>query len=257
MAAPRDLVSWSLPPRQRRRLLWRSFLVQRSWAARSSCERIASRGRAHRRTTGLGAPSYDYGHYDDYYDSYDYDYGYGTGEASTKVFVGNLPYTVTWQQLKDQMRQVGEVRHVELFTEGGDPYGRSKGCGVVEFANFNAARRAIDYMHDTMLQGRLLYVREYWEEFDSGPKPSRPAREKVLKPSAPMGEFKVTVGNLPEGCTWKQLKDHMRKAGPVAHVACEPDGATVAYESEEAAQSAVDTLNGSIFRGHALTMEVA
>lgn len=36
---------------------------------------------------------------------------------------------------KDQMRQVGEVRHVELFTEGGDPYGRSKDgkCGVAIF----------------------------------------------------------------------------------------------------------------------------
>lgn len=95
-----------------------------------------------------------------------YDYGYDYDEGSTKVFVGNLPYTVTWQELKDSMRQVGEVVHVELFTDHGDPKGRSKGCGVVEFTTYGAARRAVQYMHDTMIQGRLMYVREYYEDMN-------------------------------------------------------------------------------------------
>ncbi|CAL1147714.1 unnamed protein product [Cladocopium goreaui] len=86
--------------------------------------------------------------------------------CTTKVFVGNLPYTVTWQELKDSMRQVGEVVHVELFTDHGDPKGRSKGCGVVEFTTYGAARRAVQYMHDTMIQGRLMYVREYYEDMN-------------------------------------------------------------------------------------------
>ncbi|CAK9033456.1 unnamed protein product [Durusdinium trenchii] len=90
-------------------------------------------------------------------------YGYNEQGPYTKVFVGNLPYSVTWQQLKDEMRQVGEVQHVELFTENAEPHGRSKGCAVVEFATFGAAKRAVQYLHDTMLQGRYMYVREYYE----------------------------------------------------------------------------------------------
>jgi len=93
-----------------------------------------------------------------------YSYGNGYNEGYTKVFVGNLPYTVTWQTLKDSMRQWGDVVHVELFTEGGDPQGRSKGCGVVEFSTYGAAKRAVRYMHDTMMEGRLMYVREYYDE---------------------------------------------------------------------------------------------
>lgn len=62
------------------------------------------------------------------------------------------------------MREMGEVVHVELFTEKADPHGRSKGCGVVEFATYGAARRAVQQLHDSMVQGRLMYVREYYEE---------------------------------------------------------------------------------------------
>lgn len=48
-----------------------------------------------------------------------------------KVFVSNLAYEVGWQDLKDHMRQAGNVLHVDVFI-GND--GRSKGLGTVEFS---------------------------------------------------------------------------------------------------------------------------
>ncbi|CAK9033433.1 unnamed protein product [Durusdinium trenchii] len=126
-------------------LVGNSCGVLRDTLAWRSCRRVTCATKASR-----GASSYG-------------GYGYNEQGPYTKVFVGNLPYSVTWQQLKDEMRQVGEVQHVELFTENAEPHGRSKGCAVVEFATFGAAKRAVQYLHDTMLQGRYMYVREYYE----------------------------------------------------------------------------------------------
>lgn len=48
-----------------------------------------------------------------------------------KVFVSNLAYEVGWQDLKDHMRQAGNVLRVDVFV-GND--GRSKGLAIVEFS---------------------------------------------------------------------------------------------------------------------------
>ena len=42
------------------------------------------------------------------------------------VFIGNLAYKTSWQNLKDYMGQVGLVAHATVFK---DQNGRSKGCG--------------------------------------------------------------------------------------------------------------------------------
>jgi RNA recognition motif-containing protein len=38
--------------------------------------------------------------------------------------------------------------------------GRSKGCGIVEFATPDEAQRAITELNDTELMGRMVFVRE-------------------------------------------------------------------------------------------------
>ena len=54
--------------------------------------------------------------------------------SNSKVYVGNLAWAVSWQDLKDHMRGTGEalnVAHVEVLT---DSSGRSKGCAIVEYS---------------------------------------------------------------------------------------------------------------------------
>ena len=77
-----------------------------------------------------------------------------------RVYVGNLAWETTWQQLKDHMKPVGEVLYADIFLH---PDGkRSKGCGIVEFASAEGARRAIDELNDTKIASsdRLIFVRE-------------------------------------------------------------------------------------------------
>jgi len=76
-----------------------------------------------------------------------------------RVYVGNLSYASSWQDLKDHMRQAGEVVFADVFmTESG----YSKGCGVVEFNTEAEAQMAINTLNDTVLEGteRPIFVRE-------------------------------------------------------------------------------------------------
>jgi len=75
---------------------------------------------------------------------------------TTRVFVNNLAFQVKWQDLKDYMRQCGEVQYVNVLQD----QGRSKGCGIVEFATVEEAELAITELDNTELMGRVIYVRE-------------------------------------------------------------------------------------------------
>lgn len=77
---------------------------------------------------------------------------------SRRVYVGNLSWDVAWQDLKDHMRQAGDVLFAEVMTEANT--GRSKGCGIVEFHTSEDAQRAIRTLNDTELKGRMIFVRE-------------------------------------------------------------------------------------------------
>jgi hypothetical protein len=51
--------------------------------------------------------------------------GIGGGKGC-RIFVGNLSYSTTWQNLKDHMRKAGNVKFADVFM---DQRGKSKGCG--------------------------------------------------------------------------------------------------------------------------------
>merc|ERR1719223_910438 len=74
-----------------------------------------------------------------------------------KVYVGNLAWRVSRQELMEFMSSAGEVLDVVIFE---DDDGRSKGAGIVEYANADAAATAIDTLTDSDLGGRSIFVRE-------------------------------------------------------------------------------------------------
>ena len=81
-----------------------------------------------------------------------------TGAQTQRVFVGNLAWTVSWRELKDHMKTAGlTVSRADVLT-GAD--GRSKGCGIVEFDNKEAAKQAVSMLNDSELMGRQIFVRE-------------------------------------------------------------------------------------------------
>ncbi|RXK37997.1 RNP domain-containing protein [Tremella mesenterica] len=60
--------------------------------------------------------------------------------ANRNIFVGNLPLQASWQDLKDLMRQAGEVIRADI---GVHPDGNPKGNGTVVYLTPEAARAAI------------------------------------------------------------------------------------------------------------------
>ncbi|CAN0252818.1 unnamed protein product, partial [Laminaria digitata] len=51
----------------------------------------------------------------------------------------------------------GDVIRADVMTDQG---GRSRGCGIVEFANPEQAAQAIEQLNNSELKGRMIFVRE-------------------------------------------------------------------------------------------------
>jgi cold-inducible RNA-binding protein len=76
----------------------------------------------------------------------------------TKVYVGNLPYSVDDGKLKELFSEFGEVTEATVLK---DKYsGRSKGFGFVTFADEESAKKAIEGMNEKDVEGRALKVDE-------------------------------------------------------------------------------------------------
>lgn len=75
-----------------------------------------------------------------------------------KLYVGNLPYSITDQQLEEMFAEFGEVRSAQVVMDRDT--GRSKGFGFVEMTDSNAAREAIQSLSEKDLGGRPLTVNE-------------------------------------------------------------------------------------------------
>jgi RNA recognition motif-containing protein len=72
------------------------------------------------------------------------------------VFVRNLPFVTTWQDLKDKFREAGHVIRADIKK---DEKGKSRGCGVVEFDSHDDAQRAVSLMNGMRMEGREIEVR--------------------------------------------------------------------------------------------------
>lgn len=77
-------------------------------------------------------------------------------DTRTQLFVGNLPYRVRWQDLKDLFRRAGTVLRADVSL---GPDNRSRGYGTVLLATAEDAGRAIDMFHGYSWQTRILEVR--------------------------------------------------------------------------------------------------
>lgn len=75
-----------------------------------------------------------------------------------RLYVGNLAYSVTSEQLQNLFAAHGEVVEVNMITDRDT--GRSKGFGFVEMATEEDCRKAIQELDDRDLDGRNIKVNE-------------------------------------------------------------------------------------------------
>ena len=84
------------------------------------------------------------------------------------IYVGNLPYAVAENDLRNLFAEFGDVSSAHLIIDRDT--GRSKGFGFVEMPNSDEGRRAIEALDGSSLQGRNLRVNE------ARPREDRPRR---------------------------------------------------------------------------------
>ena len=75
---------------------------------------------------------------------------------STKLYVGNLAYSVDSRALEQLFASHGEVETASVITDRST--GQSKGFGFVEMSSKSAADAAISALNGTELGGRALTV---------------------------------------------------------------------------------------------------
>ena len=74
------------------------------------------------------------------------------------IYVGNLSWTMTDEDLSNLFTQFGTVSSAKIFKDKMN--GRSKGFGFVEMEDDEAAKAAIAGLNETEVQGRKLIVNE-------------------------------------------------------------------------------------------------
>ena len=75
-----------------------------------------------------------------------------------RVYVGNLPYTVSEQDLIDKFTAIGTVESATLITDRDS--GRTKGVGFVVMATDAEAHKGIEEVNGTDYDGRPVTVNE-------------------------------------------------------------------------------------------------
>jgi RNA recognition motif-containing protein len=85
-----------------------------------------------------------------------------------RIYVGNLPYSVTDDDLKDTFAEFGELSSAEVVKDKFS--GQSKGFGFVDMPNNSEADQAIKSLNDSMMKGRKVTVNE------ARPRAERPQR---------------------------------------------------------------------------------
>ncbi len=75
-----------------------------------------------------------------------------------KLFVGNLPYSVTSEQLAEIFGEGAEVVSANVITDRMN--GRSKGFGFVELAEDADLNAVIEAMNGKEIEGRAITVSE-------------------------------------------------------------------------------------------------
>lgn len=75
-----------------------------------------------------------------------------------RLYVGNLPYTTTEDELRTLFGECGSVSDVSVVADRDT--GRSKGFGFVEMGSDDEARTAIDRMNGTTMGERQIRVDE-------------------------------------------------------------------------------------------------
>lgn len=221
------------------------------------------------------AQQQEYNNQDYEFDSnqYDAEHDINDGNADNKdnaqntpfnsVFVGNLGFSVTSEELKAEFEQIGQVTDAHIFIT---ITGKSKGSGLVTFVKAEDAQKCLQEMQNKQIKGRPVFVRQdlatQGVQKDGRPLPSRLLANKI-RIETPI-DCQIFIGNLPFSTTWYELRDMCAPYGEVVRSDILRDSmtgrsrgsGTVVFATKEAAAEAVAKLDKTSYKGRNLVVHI-
>ena len=79
-------------------------------------------------------------------------------DNGNRLFVGNMPFRMTREELEDLFAQAGQVRSVHIPTDR--ETGRPRGFGFVEMEDPTSLEQAIQMFNGYSVSGRALVVNQ-------------------------------------------------------------------------------------------------
>ncbi|KAF0909785.1 hypothetical protein E2562_000106 [Oryza meyeriana var. granulata] len=178
--------------------------------------------------------------------------------AARKLYVGNIPRTVTNEELTAMFAEHGTVERAEVMY---DKYtGRSRRFGFVTMSTAEEANAAIESLNDTEVGSRKIKV-NVTESFLPNIDRTAPEPEPVFVDS----QYKVYVGNLAKSVTTEMLKNFFSEKGEVLSATVSRIPGTskskgygfVTFSSEEEVEAAVSTFNNAELEGQPIRVNKA
>lgn len=96
-----------------------------------------------------------------------------------ELYIGNLPYETTEDDLRRLFSVAGTVQSVHIITDKDS--GKSKGCGYVKMTTPTEAKDAIDSLDGALVDSRLIHVSEAREQKPQTTQPDRRKRVQAKK----------------------------------------------------------------------------
>ncbi|KAI9374395.1 hypothetical protein BJX61DRAFT_307736 [Aspergillus egyptiacus] len=163
------------------------------------------------------------------------------------IFIGNLFYDVTAEDLKAQMSKYGTVEEVNVLY---DSRGISKGFAYVQFDSPSAARRAIAAMHMRIYEGRRVTVYYAYASLKKSTRQGKPTNT-------------VYVGNMPFQITDAELTEFISDIVNVVDVRVSVDRQTgqfrgyvhVEFLDVQSAMAGFEKMAKKVLHGRKLTVE--
>jgi hypothetical protein len=178
------------------------------------------------------------------------------GEPATPnntLYVGNLFFEVTEEQLQRVFSRFGTVQEVKIIT---DPRGRSRGFAIIKYENLADATAAVENLDMQVFEGRNMVV-QYHKSRDT-------YRQRPVDTRPPSPPSKTLyIGNMSFQMTDKDLNDLFKSIRNVLDVRVAIDRRTgqprgfahADFVDVESATRAMEELNGKSIYGRQLRID--
>ncbi|PON42095.1 Splicing factor-like protein [Parasponia andersonii] len=186
----------------------------------------------------------------------------GSGGEGGRLYVGNLPYSMNSTLLAEVFGEAGNVVSVEVIYD--KVTDRSRGFGFVTMGSVEEAKEAIRMFEGSQVEGRTIKV-NFPEVPRGGEREVLGAKIRNINRSFVDSPYQLYAGNLGWGLTSQALRDAFADQPGLlsAKVIYERDTGRsrgfgfVSFETAEAAQSALDAMNGVEVEGRPLRLNIA